>query len=441
MRITALKQSLAAVLANMDGLLQAATDDGNRDLTAEELTKFEAFQKEADGLEASIKREEDLLRLKSTSALPVTPLTPSTDAPAGGQPKASPIVAEKLEGGVAFARIVTSFAAVGMDQRAAADHANKVWGSDFGQIVANMEQSTDVKGGFLVDKTFSRDFIDILRPNVVVRKMGARTVPMRSGNLNMRKKGASSQASYVGERQPIPATSPTIGNISMSAKKLAALVPISNELLRHADIGVDALVRDDLTESVAVKEDQQFIRGAGSATSPKGLAALMAVGNKVAAPVGETLAIVDRALGQLRLKVFTSGVPMIQCGYLVSPRTYTFLETLRDGNGNKAYPEMAQGKLGAYPIEQTVSIPDNLGVGGDESEVYFGSFAQFLIGDTYNLTIATSTEASYVEDGVTRSAFQNDETLIRVIEEHDTALRYDTAFAMLTGVTWNNVEE
>jgi hypothetical protein len=75
MRITALKQSLAAVLANMDGLLQAASEDGNRDLTAEELEKFEAFQKEADGLEASIKREENLLRLKSTSALPVTALT------------------------------------------------------------------------------------------------------------------------------------------------------------------------------------------------------------------------------------------------------------------------------------------------------------------------------------------------------------------------------
>lgn len=436
MRITALKQSLAAVLANMDGLLQTAADDGNRELTADELAKFETYKAEADGLEASIKREEELLRLKSTSALPVTALTPTPDGTQPGGPKAAPKVAEKLDGGIAFARIVTSFAAVGMDQRAAADHASKIWGSDFGGIVANMEQSTDVKGGFLVEKTFSKDFIDILRPNVVVRKLGARPIPMGSGNLTMRKKTAASQAAYVGERQPIPATNPTIGQLSMSAKKLAALVPISNELLRHADIGVDALVRDDLTETVAVKEDQQFLRGAGSATSPKGIAALMVAGNKFDAAAATTLASVDNDLGQLRLKVFTSGVPMTTCGYIVSPRTFTFLETLRDGNGNKAYPEIAQGRLGAYPIEQTVSVPDNLGVDGDESEVYFGDFAQFLIGDTYNLTIATSTEASYVEDGVTRSAFQNDETLIRVIEEHDTALRYDTAFALLEKVTW-----
>lgn len=437
MRITALKQSLAAVLANMDGLLQAATDDGGRDLTAEEVTSFEAFQKEADGLEASIKREENLLRLKSTSALPVTALNPADNAPGTpGAHRAEPRVTEKLDDGIAFARIVTSLAASNMDQRAAADHASRVWGSDMGQIVANMEQSTDVKGGFLVEKTYSRDFIDLLRPNVVVRKMGARTVPMRSGNLTMRKKTASSQAAYVGERLPIPSTNPTIGEMSMSAKKLAALVPITNELLRHADIGVDALVRDDLTEAVALKEDQQFLRGAGSATSPKGLAALMAAANKLAAAAANTLASVTNDLGKLRLAVLNANVPMTKCGYIMSPRTMMFLEGLRDGNGNKAYPEIAEGKLGIYPIGVTTSVPDNLGVGGDESEIYFGDFAQFLIGDTYNVTIASSTEASYVEDGVTRSAFQNDETLIRIIEEHDTGLRYDAAFAMLTAVTW-----
>lgn len=433
MRITALKQSLAAVLANMDGLLQAATDDSGRDLTAEELTSFEAYQKEADGLEASIKREESLLRLKSTSAMPVTALTPIS---VGGQPKAEPRAAQPLEAGIAFARIVTSLAASNMDQRAASAHAERVWGSDMGQIVANMEQSTDVKGGFLVEKTYSRDFIDLLRPRVVVRQMGARTVPMRSGNLSMRKKTAASQAAYVGERQPIPSTNPTIGELSMSAKKLAALVPITNELIRHADIGVDSLVRDDLTEAVALKEDQQFIRGAGTATSPKGLFALMAAGNKVVS-TGATLVAVTADLLKLRLRVMNANVPMTKCGYIMSARTMLFLEGLRDGNGNKAFPEIAEGKLGIYPIAWTTSVPDNLGVGANESEIYFGDFAQFLIGDTYNVTIASSTEASYVEDGVTRSAFQNDETLIRIIEEHDTALRYDAAFAMLTGVTWS----
>lgn len=437
MRITALKQKLAAVLANMDGLLQAAAeaDGGARELTADESASFDALKADADQLEASIKREEDLLKRKASAAAPVAPLTPAGEPQPSGN-RAEPRPAEKLAPGVAFARIVTSLAANGMDQRAAAAHAETVWGSEMGQVVGNMEQSTDVKGGFLVDRTYSRDFIELLRPRVVIRAMGARSVPMRSGNLTMRKKTAGSQAAYVGERQPIPPTNPQIGELSMSAKKLAALVPITNELLRHADIGVDELVRDDLLEAVAIREDQQFLRGVGSATAPKGLAALMKASHKFTAGAGQALADIDRELTKLRLAVLTSGVPMTRVGYIVSARTLLFLESLRDGNGNKAFPEIADGKLGVYPIAWTSSVPDTLGVDGDESEIYFGDFSQFLIGDTLNVTIATSTEASYVEDGVTRSAFQNDETLIRIIEEHDTSLRHDSAFAMLSGVTW-----
>ncbi len=434
MRITALKQKLAAVLANMDGLLNAAAEaeGGGRDLTAEEVEKFDAFKAEADALEASIKREEDLIRLRSTAAIPVGALNPTGAGPARVEPRP----AEKLESGIAFARIVTSLAANNMDQRAAAAHAEGVWGSEMGQIVGNMEQSSDTKGGFLVSREYSRDFIELLRPRVVVRQLGARSVPMRSGNLTMRKKTAGSQANYVGERQAIPTTNPTVGELKMAAKKLAALVPITNELIRHADIGVDALVRDDLLEAVALKEDQQFLRGVGSTTAPAGLASLMRGAHKFAVAAATDLETVTTDLAKLRLAVLNSNVPMSKCGYIMSARTMLFLESLRDGNGNKAFPEVAEGKLGVYPLAWTTSVPDNLGAGGDESEIYFGDFAQFLIGDTMNVTIASSTEASYVEDGVTYSAFQNDETLIRIIEEHDTSLRHDSAFAMLTGVTW-----
>ena len=52
------------------------------------------------------------------------------------------------------------------------------------------------------------------------------------------------------------------------------------------------------------------------------------------------------------------------------------------------------------------------------------------------MTLAASDSAAYDDNGTMRSAFSNDETLIRLIEEHDTQLRYDAAFAVLQGVTW-----
>jgi HK97 family phage major capsid protein len=90
---------------------------------------------------------------------------------------------------------------------------------------------------------------------------------MPDGNLTQRKKTAGTQASYIGERVPAPTTDVSVGQNAMSAKRLTALVPITNQLLRRASIAVDAMVRDDLLESVSLKEDQQFIRGVGSSTA------------------------------------------------------------------------------------------------------------------------------------------------------------------------------
>lgn len=435
LRIAALKQKLAAVLADMDATIEAATDAESgdpRDLSAEEQTSFDALKAKATALQALIKREEEMLALKASAASPVVVPTgngnPAVTVPA--QPKA------EVKPGIMVARIAQAVAIGGSDLRAVAGAAEQLYGSDMGQIVANMEQATDTKGGFLVDEAYSSDFIDILRPRVVIRALGARSVPMPDGNLTTRKKTAGSTASYVGERVPAPVTGATVGQITMSAKRLTALVPITNQLIRRASMNVQMMIRDDLVEGVSIKEDQQFLRGTGSATAPTGLRNLIAAGNVVAANATVNLANVTNDLGKLRLKVLQANIPMTQCGYIMSPRTLLYLENLRDGNGNKAFPEVAEGRLGIYPIGVTTSVPDNLGVGTNESEIYFGDFAQFMIGDTERVAIAASDVAAYDDGGTIRAAFSNDETVVRLIAEHDTQVRYDTAFAVLTAVTW-----
>jgi len=432
MRITALKTSLAGVLAAAELITTTATADGDRDLTADEQTDFDAKMTEAAGIQAKIGREEQVLKLKASTAAPIVVGTP---AGGPGTVPAAPAVA--LPAGTMFTRITMSLAACNMDQRAAAAHAEQLWGTETGQIVANQEQSTNVKGGFLVNTAYSADFVDLLRPRVVVRRLGARSIPMPDGNLSMRKKTQGTTAGYVGERQPAPTTDVQVGMMSMSAKTLRALVPITNQLIRRASIGVVQMVRDDLLEGVAVKEDAVFIRNTGDALTPNGLAALMPAGNKLAMTAPANLVTVTNDLMRVRLKVINANVPMISCGWIMSPRSKMYLETMRDGNGNIAFPEIgANGTLYGYPIGMTTSVPDNLGAGGNESEVYFGDFSQLLIGDTEAVTIASSDTAAYDDAGTIRSAFSNDETVVRLIAEHDTGTRYAAAFAMLTGVTW-----
>jgi HK97 family phage major capsid protein len=285
MRITALKMSLAAVLTAAELITTTAATDGDRDLTAEEQSLFDAKITEAEGIQAKIVQEEKLLALKASAAAPIVVGQPGTQP--GTVPAAA---ATPLAPGVMFARIAMSLAACSMDQRAAAAHAETAWGSETGQIVANQEQSTNVKGGFLVDTTYSSDFIDLLRPRVVVRALGARSIPMPNGNLSMRKKTKGTQAGYVTERQPAPVTDLEVGTMTMSAKTLRALVPITNQLIRRASMNVVQMVRDDLLDGVAVTEDLQFLRGTASATTPAGISALMPAGNKLAMTANPTSA-------------------------------------------------------------------------------------------------------------------------------------------------------
>lgn len=261
-RITALRARQAEVIASMEGVLNAA---GENDLTAEQQEQYDALRAEDDRLTANIERETDMERRRAAAARPIAPL------PGASRPTVPAQAEQKLEAGLGFSRMVQAVAATRGNGglRAVSDYMEKTWGSTFAAAAAdNMEQSVDTQGGFLVNTDYSSDLIAALRPVVAVRRMGAVSVPMPNGNLVTRKQTGSSNAQWVGERAAIPTSAPSVDVVSMKAKKLAALVPITNDLLRYNSIQTDTLVRDDVVREVALAEDQQFIRGQASDFAP-----------------------------------------------------------------------------------------------------------------------------------------------------------------------------
>ena len=132
-----------------------------------------------------------------------------------------------------------------------------------------------------------------------------------------------------------------------------------------------------------------------------------------------------------------ANVRMIRPGWLFSPRTEHYLMTIRDGNGNFAFREdMLAGKLWGYPFGVTTQIPDNLGGGSDESEIYLVDMADSVIAESTNLIIDVSSEAAYHDGGNVVSAFSLDQTVIRVIASHDFGMRHDASVAVLSAVKW-----
>ncbi len=124
---------------------------------------------------------------------------------------------------------------------------------------------------------------------------------------------------------------------------------------------------------------------------------------------------------------------------VILSRTYRHLTTLRTTNGPFAFrDEMLRGMLWGFPYRVTTQIQETLtGSGGvADTEVYFGGFAFAVIGESQNLLVDVSQEAAYDDAGTVRAAFSLDQTIVRVIAEHDFALRQDKGFAMIERVTW-----
>ena len=72
---------------------------------------------------------------------------------------------------------------------------------------------------------------------------------------------------------------------------------------------------------------------------------------------------------------------------------------------------------------------------GNKTKIIFGDWNDLIIGEQGALEIETSREGSWTDDaGNLVSAFENDQTLIRAINNVDMGLRHEESFAVATDV-------
>ena len=431
-RISVLQARRAGNIDAMQALL-ASIPEGD-DMTAEQTVTLQGYTALDDGYSAELVVLRDVERRQAAAAVPVAALPGSIPAA-----MTVPAVAANPDNkGTTFARMVRMIGAAGGNSYVAQQMAEA--NGDSG-LFANQNMSTGVNGGFLVPEDVAAEVIELLRPASVVMAMGPRVVPMPNGNMTQNRRVTGSTFGYQGEQQDAGATGVEFGQVKLSAKKLTGLIPISNDLLRSSSTAVDRLIRDDMVADASVAMDRYFIRGLGTENAPKGLRYQTAgtafeashVFEMTAAP---TLAKVDADLGKMELALGNANINYTEAHWLMAPGAAMYLTNLRDGNGNKVYPEMSAGMLRMKPVHITTQIPQNLG-GGAESEILLVAPAHILVGEHMGIEVAISTEAAYKDAaGTMQAAFSRDETLMRMIMQHDIGARHLAAIAVLTGVTW-----
>lgn len=372
---------------------------------------------------------------------------------------------QELPKGTDATRCMIALAACRGSRRDAADFIDQKYGPEGAHVARALATSIGSAGGFLVPPEMSSDVIELLRPASVVMALEPRILPMPSGNLMIPRIQGGATANYVGENQPMSPSQPQFGMVQLSAKKLTAEVPISNDMIRFPSVSTDAIVRDDMVKSIAVRGDLAFIRGNGGQFSPRGLrsfaaAASLAGTNVIAANVLvgsayaaggqaqtiQALASITGDLSKAELALEQANIPMTRPGWIMSPRTKQYLMNIRDGLGNYALQaEMSRGMLRGKPFKTTTQVPNNLAAVAsdgatattDGSEIYLADFNEVFIGEAYGLELDVFPGGAYVDaNGQMQSGISNDQTVMRAIVQHDMAMRQEAAVAVLTGVRW-----
>ncbi len=294
----------------------------------------------------------------------------------------------------------------------------------------------------LLPDGYTPRLIELLRPRSVVRSLpGVRQVPMPNGVLTMPRQTGATTANYVGEMTYMANSEITTDRVSLAAKKLTIQVVQSGEILRYSSPSSDAIIRDDMLNVLALKEDSTFIRAAGSSTVPRGIKAFADATNatqRITSNQTVTVPNVTTDLGRLILAIRAADTPMLNPSFILSPRSERWLMDARDGNGNFAFPEMARGRLREFPYYVTTQVPENLTTNTVTlcSEVYFLDASELIIGDAPSLELQVSDVAAYYDGSAVRSAYSEDSVVFRLIKAHDTAIRHPRSAAYLEQVIW-----
>ena len=463
-------------------------------LTTEQHKDYEAHKRAVTDLDGQIERTQAVQDLARATATPVGGQPAPGSSPGAGRERrvyaaletsaylndeAAKRLAE-LKGfapgsarSIVFGGMINMLAAGGGTIWGARQAALETYGEDH-PVTRALITSVGASGGFIIPPDYMAEIIELLRPMAQVRSAGPRVIPMPRGTLTLPGQASPATASYGGEVQQIAASQQTLRQIVASYKKLTALVPVSNDMMRFADPAVDAFVRDDLVKVIALREDLAFLLGDGTSDTPRGFLSFangwvgqnsgttgawsttgnstLAVngadpanttgGNFITANETYTLATVASELGGAVNRLDQANVPEDRRVWFWNPRIKNYLYNVQNSLGVYVYrDEMEKGKLLSYPFRNTTQIGANYydanGAHTDCSFIFLAEMSEAMILDSMSLELAVSREGSYVDStGATQSAFQNDQTLIRAIAEHDFQVRHDQAVAVIQNVRY-----
>lgn len=445
-----LKAEIRRALEAAHAIAKTAADAG-RGLTEDETAKIDAHKARVAELKQALAAQELAASLDAETAqyqgapshqagaVPTSRQAHHDDPPADAPVSRVEVRSHKEERGDALGALVSARYRFGQDKAAAIKWARQAYGERSPQMQA-MQQSVFTAGGATIAENFvGQELIELLRAKAAVRRAGARALPLVNGTATVPKVTGGATAYWGGEGADITASDMTTGQVKLVEKKLTALVPVSNDLLKNSNLQVDRMIRDDMVRAAANAEDAAFLKGTGLANQPKGIYYWVGDAGRTDS-AGITLANIRTDIRVSRNRLGNNNAPLERRAWFMHSRDLTYIGTeVVDANSNLVWPQMADGD-GARWNGGTVYEDNNIGItlgSGNKSEVYYAEMSECFIGDSAELELELFLNAAYVDAGGSlRSGISRDESVVRLIRKTDFAMRHVESAHVLEAVAY-----
>ena len=180
------------------------------------------------------------------------------------------------------------------------------------------------------------DLAELLRPQTILGKMtGTRRAPFRTRLLVQTVGG---HGAWVHEGKAIPVSAAGIAqDANLAPLKVAAIRVLTNELLRTAVAGSEALIAADCASSLVEAMDAALVDPDNSGSFDE-MPASIAFGAPQFVSTGAALAAVDHDLALLVQSLVAAEMSLSSAVFVLHPTTAVHLALLRGDSGAPAFP-------------------------------------------------------------------------------------------------------
>lgn len=300
----------------------------------------------------------------------------------------------------------------------------------------NFVAGTGTLGGMLVETSnLGGQFIELLRNRAKVMQLGARVINL-SNPVTIPRQNAAGSVNWVGESVAATLSTGNFTQITLTPQGLSAFQQYSKQLLFESDPSVDALLREDIMQIIALEIDRVVLHGTGS-SQPTGITASTGVTTIALGANGAAFSVANgrSSLVSLETAIANSNADVVNMAYLTNSKMRGRLRMIDESQATNVARWVWQqdpGNMGVVngyraEVSNQVSAIQTQGTATTIcSSVFFGNWSEVLIAQ-FN-----GGATDLIVDPYTLAA----NAVVRIIARHwvDIGVRHGASFSVLLGV-------